>query len=1000
MTHANPPTVTKYNTAAGCYSEKVPNVFPIRFKLTESSSNKNNLHDQTPPNLLSTTSNLIATPQTTIIETKQLQNSYQQEELTEATTSKSYDVHFHNLLPSDYQLLIDTNWRRSGRHAYCPRNWDSCCPSLPIRLEVGRYKKRRDQRKVEAMMKDIMVLSGNIATDSNEFSYIRNNTCSVAHNSNLNMGQVITSETIKNTHTDTNRKKKMKQSGEVVGIKYTGLQGRKNFPTPVITTPGKWNQTPQYKFLPEQSTPNRSCNNDSNNDINKGGKSCKKSSWVKCMQIHAKSIVIKSNLLSKLGDTMVQVVRSVLEERQQRTLSITQQLHHQQQQQQPISCDEWALHLSLEKAVLDKIPTWCQFKIMQCQRPKLQKASKKEDMIKKVPIQQHLKTSSTTGCSTSDDVMVDRITIDMVATTFICAVLHGRSRGTIDKKDIGMAIVTSLHSKEYVDVIDRYCASVEEISAGGNRIEEVRLHSIEYHEKSGHVNFHLRVKFNWSICNSSVSNDDGKRICASDVSAASDGGIIHHSHSKLMASHKNKCGDSGSTKNGDANKGGSRNRRVDNILHEFVQKSNGRADGMQWQRQTTMQNDDTLPRPPLSDTIVPPYRITVRSVPAHISATQPEVHRLYTKYQAAIHGDADPFHEAAHSIPLKASPISQLNNNTCKVAMEGDEDDCAILESNNYISQGSLKPADFATFYPQYSDAQRRMIYKSYIAFYRFLCDSPFPRVAMTASKDNRSPPSTKHAFTIDGSTPSPTIPTSLKDVFQSDQEGYDTHIPYGFYHQQYRINDKHLLAVGVVDILPNCLSSVYAFYDPDLSRTLNLGKVTALREIEWVRRASLHRPSLRFYYLGFYIHSCPKMRYKAEYGPSELLCPVVGKWVDFEIAKERLEARSPIRHCCNLYSVDGVDNADDVGGISNDLLKKEVIHNRVGDPRSIGRNNTTNEELASRVLLDIKQSSTRFITALDLTAPGREMVLPFISKFVKEIGAELSRCCVIRWYR
>jgi hypothetical protein len=30
----------------------------------------------------------------------------------------------------------------------------------------------------------------------------------------------------------------------------------------------------------------------------------------------------------------------------------------------------------------------------------------------------------------------------------------------------------------------------------------------------------------------------------------------------------------------------------------------------------------------------------------------------------------------------------------------------------------------------------------------------------------------------------------------------------------------------------------------------------------------------LRYYYMGFYIHTCPKMKYKADYQPSELLCP------------------------------------------------------------------------------------------------------------------------------
>jgi arginine-tRNA-protein transferase len=94
----------------------------------------------------------------------------------------------------------------------------------------------------------------------------------------------------------------------------------------------------------------------------------------------------------------------------------------------------------------------------------------------------------------------------------------------------------------------------------------------------------------------------------------------------------------------------------------------------------------------------------------------------------------------------------------------------------------------------------------------------------------------------------------------------------FGSFHQQYRIDGK-LVAVGVIDILPNCLSSKYLFWDPDLA-FLSLGKYSALQEIKWVQEANKVCPSLSYYYLGFYIHTCPKMRYKAAYAPSELLCP------------------------------------------------------------------------------------------------------------------------------
>ena len=94
----------------------------------------------------------------------------------------------------------------------------------------------------------------------------------------------------------------------------------------------------------------------------------------------------------------------------------------------------------------------------------------------------------------------------------------------------------------------------------------------------------------------------------------------------------------------------------------------------------------------------------------------------------------------------------------------------------------------------------------------------------------------------------------------------------YGSYHQLYRINGE-LVAVSVLDILPSGLSSVYAFYDPD-KRHLALGKYTALKEIDLCRALNL-----KYYYMGFYIHSCEKMRYKGEYQPSELLCPTSLEW-------------------------------------------------------------------------------------------------------------------------
>jgi len=56
----------------------------------------------------------------------------------------------------------------------------------------------------------------------------------------------------------------------------------------------------------------------------------------------------------------------------------------------------------------------------------------------------------------------------------------------------------------------------------------------------------------------------------------------------------------------------------------------------------------------------------------------------------------------------------------------------------------------------------------------------------------------------------------------------------------------------------------VYVYYDPEVSKQLELGKLTALWELQWVQHVRAHvSPRLRYYYMGFYVRSCQKMRYK-----------------------------------------------------------------------------------------------------------------------------------------
>lgn len=94
---------------------------------------------------------------------------------------------------------------------------------------------------------------------------------------------------------------------------------------------------------------------------------------------------------------------------------------------------------------------------------------------------------------------------------------------------------------------------------------------------------------------------------------------------------------------------------------------------------------------------------------------------------------------------------------------------------------------------------------------------------------------------------------------------------------------------MGVLDVLPSCLSSVYFFWDCDYA-ALAPGKFSALKEVEWVQDAARKCPALHYYYMGFYIHSCHKMQYKADYHPSDLLCPERLCWVPFDRVKAALD--------------------------------------------------------------------------------------------------------------
>jgi arginine-tRNA-protein transferase len=103
-------------------------------------------------------------------------------------------------------------------------------------------------------------------------------------------------------------------------------------------------------------------------------------------------------------------------------------------------------------------------------------------------------------------------------------------------------------------------------------------------------------------------------------------------------------------------------------------------------------------------------------------------------------------------------------------------------------------------------------------------------------------------------------------DAPKSDPKNYyasfvQGHGDFGF-EVLYFDGDK-LIAVDLIDILEEGISSVYCYYDPDYN-SQSLGRYTLLQQIEFA-----HRLKLKWIYLGYYVEGCQSLAYKINYQPS-----------------------------------------------------------------------------------------------------------------------------------
>lgn len=79
-------------------------------------------------------------------------------------------------------------------------------------------------------------------------------------------------------------------------------------------------------------------------------------------------------------------------------------------------------------------------------------------------------------------------------------------------------------------------------------------------------------------------------------------------------------------------------------------------------------------------------------------------------------------------------------------------------------------------------------------------------------------------------------------------------------------VKDEKLIAVALVDILPNSISSIYCFYDHDYE-DLSPGKFSILAQIKIAKELKIP-----YIYLGYWIKDHFSMGYKEKYTPFEIL--------------------------------------------------------------------------------------------------------------------------------
>ena len=230
-----------------------------------------------------------------------------------------------------------------------------------------------------------------------------------------------------------------------------------------------------------------------------------------------------------------------------------------------------------------------------------------------------------------------------------------------------------------------------------------------------------------------------------------------------------------------------------------------------------------------------------------------------------------------------------------------------------------------------------------------------------------------------------------------------------GSYHQCYRIDGK-LVAMGVLDLLPHAVSAVYFMYHESVN-DLGFGKLGAMREIAMAKESGY-----RWWYAGFYIHTCKKMRYKGDYSPQYILDPESYLWYLFSkdiknqldtskylgFSKEKSEASE---HLSNAISASSpCESTEQEGSTANnrisDLDEDDVPVFATGMPGILTRDELLSQVDLNEVIIEVDNMRTKASCLIGWQKSNIDSNLSvkgFIAGLVATVGPDLLSKIVIK---